>query len=322
MRRYNSIVEIKSEESFRERNALNRENYRKLRGPYGFSRDEELECCCQKANGNLCEKRHRKGWVVELQDGTTTVIGGTCAAEKYDAESHISRDITLATNEIARQDQILRLTDLLRERDKRLAEIEVAKRELLEIKRSMLDYFAKLGPSAAGALTDMSRTGGATIRVLGVVPAERDQDGEVIRDRKEISINVGSVIGVAACNLSRINASLDDLREIEKAYKLAGADPERAFKAKEIKALNAALADQGRVMEAVEEWKRQFDRFERNDFRILAFVAADISQRIRIAQFGLGLAGSSNTRESAKRFLHEREAVMKQAHGVKQIRIR
>jgi len=322
MKRYSSISEITSEASYRPQNPLSQQNYRRLKGPYALGKGEELECCCLKPNGNLCDQRHKRGWVAELHDETSTVLGGTCAVEKFGADSTITRDIAVATNKMARLDEIVRLGDLLRERDAKLAALEGAKRQLVDMKRTLANYRRNFGLRASNVLTEMSRAGTASIRVLGIVPPEYDGDGELLRDRQEVLIEVATIAGIAVCNPARIETTLSDLRKIEEAYKQAGAGPEREFKRKEVKALVAALANQDRVMTAVSGWLDEFKRFEANDFAALAFTVVDLRERQNLVHFAIRRTDPSASRDAAKRKLQALESGLRQAHNVKRIQIR
>lgn len=322
MKRYLSKEEIEQEQCFRSRNPINQANYARLRGWYAFTEGNELECCCEKPNGNLCETSHRRGWVAELIDGTCTVLGGTCATEKFNADSVLVRDIAVANNELARQERVARLTEMLRQRDAAMASLEAAKRQLVEMKRTLAGYRDELGRNAWNVLVDMSRTGNAAIRVIGVVPEEYGADGELVRDHQMTPINIGSLSGVVVCNPARIETTLESIRKVEAAYRQAGSDAERVFKSKEVKALTSALADQPRVMSEAQEWAQQFEKFNANDFSILAFAVVDLKERLQVAQFALKRRGPHASRDAAKRSMYGREAELKRQYNVKLIKVR
>lgn len=321
MRRFNSIQEIESEQRFCAKIPIHAGIYKRLVGYYKFPDGVEVECCVQKPNGNLCNTKHQKGWVAEITDGTLTLIGGDCATDKFDADSIVVRDINHANSQIDRQDRLARLAQLLAHRDSALHDLAVAKSSLIDLRKKVAAHRDRIGRVAWHVLTNMGRTGNTMIRVLGVTPEIRDKEGEIIRDRQSILINIASFSGVAVCDETKVTASLEGLRRIEAAYRRAGDGSHVELKPKEVKALNAALADQSREVARAHELMSQLERFEANDFASLAFAVADIGERTRLVQYGWERQGKVCSKSSAKKLVLEQEAALKLQYNVKQIRV-
>ena len=321
LKRYDSMQDIEAETNYRSKNPIRQENYKDLVGWYRFPDGQEAECCFQKPNGNLCKTKHLRGWVMQIADGTLTIIGKDCGNDKFEASSTIGRDIHHATRHLDEQDKLARLTGLMAKRDEALSELAATRAQLADLRKTVTAYRDKLGRVAWNVLTNMSRTGNTTICVLGVTPEVRDYDGEVIRDRRSVEIKVASFSGVAMCDETRITRILGNLRQIEAAYKRAGETPSVQLKPREVKALNAALSDQPREVAQARELMDQLGRFEANDFTALSFTVADIGERLRLMLFGLEQQGKPSSKNAAKKQLSDWESALKLQYGVKQIRI-
>jgi hypothetical protein len=319
---YDSMQAIEAEAGYRPKNPIRLDNYKRLLGWYRFPEGQEVECCFQKANGNLCNTKHQKGWVAEVADGSLTILGGDCGTDKFDADSSISRDIHRAHKELDQQEKLARLAGLLARRDEALRELSVAKAHLVGLHKTVASYRDRLGRVAWNALTHMHRTGNTTIRVLGLTPELRNDEGDVVRDRRALEINIVAFAGTSVCDEARVASCLEGLRRIEAAYKRAGEAPDANLKPKEVKALNAALADQPREIARARDLLDQLGRFEANDFTALAFTVADVGERIHLMQYGLERQGRLSSKNVAKKVLGERESALKQQYGVKHIRVR
>lgn len=324
MKRYSTLREIIADRRFLPSNPVTPETYRRMDGVYAFDEGEEARCCVQKQNGKLCETIHRKGWVVELANGTTSLIGGDCATDKFGADSIIGRDISIARNAIDQQERLERLAELLRERDVRLAELSATKDQLVDVKRKLGTYRESLGREAWKRLTEMSRsqTGTtATITATGIIPATYNTDGEVVREKQLVPIFIARLNAVGACNETRLKAAINDVSKIEAAFRQAPSEATTEIKSRETRALSAALADRARVTEHASSLLEQFARFEANDFSSLIFLVTDVGERTRIMRFSLERQGKSSGKEVAKSAVQAWFASLKQQHQVSTITV-
>lgn len=321
IKRYHSIQEIEAEPNYQPRNPVCLDNYRLIIGWYKFPEGQEALCCAQKPNGNLCNTKHLHGFVAEVTDGSLTIIGGDCGTDKFDADSAIGRDISYARRAIDEQDKLARLAELLAKRDEALRELLAIKTQLMSLRKAVAMHKERIGRVAWNALMNMTRTGNTTIRVLGFTPDVRNDDGDVVQDRRSLVIQLASFSGTGVCNEAKITATLDRIRQIEGAYKRAAEGALLTLKPKDVLALNAALADQPREMAVARELIAQMSLFEANDFTALAFTVTDAGERIRLMQYGLERRNGSGSRNAAKKLLQEWESALKVRHGVKHIRL-
>jgi hypothetical protein len=321
LKRYHSIQEIEAEPNYQPRHPVSIDNYKLIVGWYKFPEGQEAQCCVQKPNGNLCNTKHLHGFVAEITDGTLTIIGGDCGTDKFGVDSTIGKDISYARRAIDEQDKLARLAELLAKRDEALHELLAFKTQLMSLRKTVAMHKDRVGRVAWNALMNMLRTGNSTIRVLGFTPEVCNDNGDVIQDRRSLVIQISSFSGTGVCNEAKITSALDRIRQIEGAYKRAGEEAHLTLKPKEVRALNAALADQPREVAAARELIAQMSLFEANDFTALAFTVTDAGERIRLIQYGLERRDGSGSRNAAKKFLQEWEAILKLQYGVKHIRL-
>lgn len=321
MRRFNTMQEITADPRYGLQNAVQQDNYRKLDGWYEFDEGCEVECCVSKKNGNLCKTCHRKGWVVELIDGTTSVIGGVCATKKFGANSIVGRDISLATNAIDLQAKLQRLKELLLERDQGLQELATMKVQLADAKRQLAEIHSRIGHAVWGRLARMSKTNSNAVTVEGVVPEVYNEEGDVIRDRKSVQIVVARLTNLDVCNDSKLATTLDGIRRIETAFREAPSEPNPDMKFREVKALNVALADRPRVINAAKEFIDQLAMFERNDFSSLIFLVTDPGERTRLMKYSLERRGEPSSKSIASERIQQWMAALKHQNEVTTLKV-
>jgi hypothetical protein len=322
MKRFSALEEIEREPGYAEKNPIHLGVYRRLYGWYSFAEGLDVECCVQKPNGNLCDRKHRRGWVAQLHDDSLTIVGGDCAREKFGADSIIAQDISRATNEIDRLEKLARLEELLLGRDKAMEEIARLKGSLVAAKKRVAGHLENLGPHLARTLVSMSRANLSVIAVLGIVPEVLDADGETVRDRRERDIPIATLASLSACNPSFVESILDDLRGVERAYARSRSVPVSEMKPKDVRLLNAALADEPRITLRATEYLTVVERFEANDFTPLCFAVSDKAERLKIARYGLERQGAEAGKEAAKAWIQSRESELKVRFEVSLIRTR
>lgn len=322
MKRFSALHEIEREPGYAAENPIHLGVYRRLYGWYSFAEGLDVKCCVQKPNGNLCDTKHRRGWVAQLNDGTLTIVGGDCAREKFGADSIIAQDISRASNEIERLEKIARLEELLLGRDKSVAELARMKVALVAAKKRVAGHMDSLGSHLAKTLLAMSRANHSVISVLGIVPEVLGADGETIRDRQEREIPVATLVALSPCNPSLVESILNDLRSVERAYARSRSVPVGDMKGKDVRSLNAALADEPRITARAHEYLASVEKFETNDFTPLCFAIKDKADRLKVARYGLERQGMESGREAAKAWIQSQETLLKARFNVRVIRPR
>lgn len=321
MKIYKSFDEIKSDSRFKPNNLINLTNYKELTGYYAFPEGEEIRCCVKKPNGNPCDKIHRKGWVPLLADGSITVIGGDCAHDKFGAESIVGRDITAAKKAIRKQEGLERWRNLLGDRDKKLAALSAARDSADQTDRLLSEFGQGLGEPGWSFLSNMSRTGKAAVQVWGIVDPKRNEDGDIIRDGRRVSITVGRFAQINVCQPHVARTVVDHLKKVTEAYRVTE-EAVAQMGNKELETLLGALEEHSRSLDAGQQFDAAVKAFLANDFTLLAFLTADKSERVRLTRFGMERAGEPTGRDPAKKHLLDMESRLRAQHQVERLSVR
>ena len=81
---------------FLEKNLITPENFDSVFSDYQI-RDRDMHCCLLSDRG-LCNHKHNFGYVIQLKDGTLSIMGNDCAEKKFGANGGIIQGINLYEN--------------------------------------------------------------------------------------------------------------------------------------------------------------------------------------------------------------------------------
>ena len=318
---YQSFEEIKDDPRFKPDNLVDLANYKELDGWYGFPEGKDIKCCVKKPNGNPCDRLHRNGWVPILADGSTTVIGGDCAREKFGAESIVHRHIVAAEKAIKKERDLARWRELVGDRHTKLATLETARDRAAQVDKRLSEFQQALGNRGWWFLSNMSRTGNAVVQVWGIVDPKRNENDEIIRDGRRISITLGRIAQISVCQNHVVRTLFDDLKKVTQAYQVTE-EAVAQMGNKELEALLGTLEEYSRSVDAVKQFEAAMKKFLANDFTMLAFLTHDKSERVRIARFGMEHAGEPTGRDPAKTHIQNWENRLKAEYNVERISTR
>lgn len=283
-----SLDEIISSSNFKENNPVNAENYVKLITEYQLS--EDVKCCFEKETGNLCGHDHRKGWVVALNDGSFTIVGGTCAKDKFDASSQIVKDIRLTTNNRDFQQKYDTLSSFIDKKN----EISGVLNQRIEKIDAIDKYIAQLkvdiGADNASILDGMVK--GSNEIKIQVHLVTQGNDPEDI-DNLRFTHKLGSIDGIQA------------LKDREPYYLKKGAkDIIRAISQADIlkdnfllepkklaKSLMSDILSKCRglnlLIQRMDELERNFQIFTKNNMSLLCYLSSNSASRNLAAAFAI-----------------------------------
>ncbi|MFL6622131.1 MAG: hypothetical protein ACJ8NR_05890 [Sulfurifustis sp.] len=316
IRTFASMEEVHKLNGFRENNGVTKENYRRLFGDYWFA--DEVRCCFQKPNGVLCGEDHKAGFVVELIDGSYTILGNVCARDKFGADHKIKADRSRYLREKARRDKFAQLGELLTERESRLSTLASLRERLKEASRRIEAFLATLGDRTVRRLRDMARSGNPNVSVEAIIFRKgKDDQGNEYTERRATPTTLGSLNGLSVLNEYSLNAVYSGMTKIAQAYQRAREVTEDV-KTSELENLTAVLADFGRVVREAENLEQEEAAFFQNDMSLLCFLVDDKAERYKAARVALGEAGS---KEKAKSWLTEREQEIKRVLSADKISI-
>jgi hypothetical protein len=294
LREYKSRSEIEQDPAYMPEAPVTLEAYDRLEGWYQWPK-EEIRCCVQKSNG-LCRKEHKWGWVVVLKDGTKSVIGNVCANNPdFGAQTVIGRAITRAQNSIDAARVKADVSAYLADRDGRIAALEAALERAQSAHRRVQDFLHAAGPTNEKAIKECARTG-QPFRALGITPAKYkyDEDGrrERVTDERRVTVNVGTLPGMAAANPAHVAALGRDIHGLLQKLRSSSID-EMESNPRLLRRLRAQLGDHDRVVALADAYAAQADEFLSADLAPACYAALESTARKKMAELALKRAGKT-----------------------------
>lgn len=319
IRTFATMDEVRNLPNYREHNGVNTQNYHRIHGDYWFP--DEVQCCFKKPNGNLCGENHKSGFVVQLKDGSFTIIGNYCARVQFGADAKFKADRNRYLNEKKRREQLLRLQELLADRDTRLAQLGPLRERCNAVKDRSNQFLAQLGGTTAHRLRTMARTGDPRVIIEGITFKEEvDENGEKIRERRVIPHMLGRLNGLGVFGDRAYSDITSRLGDIRRAYKTAESFNERT-KTSDLEAVASVLGDFDRISAEIEVLEHEEKEFRAGSLHLLCFLVDDKAERYKTARMVLEKAGETVGKERAKTWLTELEQQLKQSLGAEKINI-
>jgi hypothetical protein len=325
IRTFGSIEEIRALDNFVESAPLSKTNYKRLLGDYHLT--EEVRCCFQKDNGNLCSEGHKHGWVAEQQDGTATIIGGNCAKEKFGADSSLVADTHRFINEQRRRKQLATMVELLPLKDQRMMQLSQMRTSLIELDKRIKDITSELGPLVQRRLRDMVRTRHLDV-VIDATKYREDVDakGKTRQEKSTFAHVLGSLGGLDLTSSGTFIGIYDAINDFVRAYQRAEElqqDSEvTRKKSKEVDSVVSRMQQYDRI---VQDGQRLFDLenvFLSNEFQLLCFLSSDRSERIKAAKIAIRCSRDMHYKGNPEGWLSAKDDAIKDQLQVDAISIR
>lgn len=305
IRTFGNIADIESLIGFKRDNPISKETYNAIIGDYYLL--EEVRCCFQKENQNLCGEKHKWGFVAQLNDGSITILGNNCAITKFDADSKLGSDRARYLNEKDRQERLARLSMLIQQKDTALLQAEKIKSDLLALQSRIHDMRSKLGPQTLRSLESIARSGAGSVSVAGIsIRKYVDKKGKEKIERTSSSMRIGSIPDISFLIDSNHRDILVTLNEVKSAYTEA---EEISVDAKTSK-LTAISSKMNRIESArnlAMGLIEKEERFRNSDLSLLCFLISDRAERYKSAKFALEHLDLPLGKEKAKEWLTLKE---------------
>ena len=288
MKRFKSRDEVVALPGFKEEQPISLETYRGLVGWYALEK-KEMHCCSLRSTGTLCNTPHQKGWVAKVSGGAVTIIGGDCAKQKYDADSIIMRDISAAQKGVDEELAMERLAELLAGRDEARDRLVAAMGALDQRRRALQDFMESVGRKNQARLEELARTSGAVV-VEGRTPAELDDEGEVIKDARVVSITLPPIASIGVCKPFYLTPIAEELRALLKLYN----DADRLIATGSKKGQRDLVAGMARADSSIakgEAAARAISAFLSSDLTAAGFLTGDWKDRCLAAKASLDRMG-------------------------------
>lgn len=319
VRTFATMEEIRALGEFKDDNPINKDNYDRIYGDYWFP--DEVKCCREKPNGQLCGEGHKWGFVAKLIDGSITIIGNYCARDKFGADARIKTDRSKYLNEKRRRERLTQLDDLLADKELKLEKLKELEDELRIIQNRVKDFSDSLGVRTLRRLHDISRTGTNTIYVDAITYNEYvDDDGEKQKERQVAPTKIGTLNGVSIFNDYSYQSMRSSIRAVKIAYEEAEFISDN-IKTSQLESLTSSMADIDRVTSEAQKIGQEEASFFANDLGLLCYLVDDKSERYKTAKLVLERSGEQVGKEKAKSWITESDKEMKKSLNADKIGI-
>jgi hypothetical protein len=320
IRTFSSPEEIRELPNFIEENPITKTSYKRLIGDYHFG--EEVCCCVQKDNGNLCREGHKRGWVAELLDGSATIIGNHCAQEKFGADSRLIKDQSQYLNEKRRRERLAGILVQIGEKAQRLEHLDQLRTSLKNLEKRIQAFTGELSSSTVRRLQDMARTGQSGVTFTAVkFRAYIDGNGQSKRERSTFEQSLGSLDGLDLMQPWSYFTIYDAIKDVGHAHEEAeqlGPKPKSA----DVDALANRLNEYDRILRDGNRLLNLEPAFFANNFLPLCFLETDKTERYKAARIAMRRSGVAGSKDEAKAWLAAQEKAIKQQLGIDVIEIR
>ncbi|MFZ6648469.1 hypothetical protein ACO0LO_22285 [Undibacterium sp. TJN25] len=319
VRCFESVEEIRDFKGYHEGNPLTTQSYRRLVGYYNLP--AKMHCCVEKSNGNLCKHEHGKGWVVEKQDGTCTLMGKDCANDKFGADPKLIKDILNYTNAIKRQAKLSKILAHLEKRSERMSALAELRSALEGLYARVHELLAEIGTQTTKRLQDMYRSRSAEVTVIAVKYREHVEDGRMKKERSAFTHRLGLLNGLAIVSRESYTPIYIAVSNILAAFDAAEKLSDQPKKG-EVDALVGRLDDFEKTMYQGNTLLAYEAQFMGNNMELLCFLVDDRAERYKCARFAMHQSGVQGGKDNAKIWLSDREADLCKHLAVDQINIR
>lgn len=319
---YRSAAEVLAIARLMPDNPVTKDNYARVRGDY-HTEPDYLRCCFQEPNGILCREEHFFGFVVEKSDGTLSIVGNECARKKLSVDNErIRADINRYQNEKRRRDAVARLTRALGRKDEILERLRALRQWAESVGAELETFKEQLGHRTLSRLLEMARTGNTAIMIKSVtIRRYTDEEGKAREERMSAPIRIGSFAAAELLLPGRIAGHISAAADVEVALRYAESIALGEARASVLDAAAGRIeAFDGLERQATADLSEAYGKFKENDLSLLCFLTSD-PERFKTARLALSQAGQHVGKDSAKKWLFEKEAALKSSLGADRIEI-
>lgn len=317
IRTFASPDEIRALPNFVEKKPLTKTTYKGLAGDYHFG--EDVACCLQKDNGNLCLHLHRRGWLIELVDGSVTFLGHDCASAQFDLDSKLIADRSRYSNEKRRRERLASISHLVAQKSVRLDHLSQLRTEL-EALRTRINAFASgFGPVTRRQLLVLARSGKPDVLIKGVkLRPYVDEDGRQRHERSVIQTTLGTLNGLDLLRPDSFYGLFEAMKDVVSAHDDAERLGEKP-KASEVDRLAGRLGEFDRILREGERLLALEASLLNNDLRLLCYLAQDPAELDTLMVKLMNDAGQVGGRKKARAWFAETDRALATALGVDKI---
>jgi len=317
IRTFTSPEEIRALPTFVESNPLTKATYKGLAGDYHFS--EDVACCLKKDNGNLCLHLHRRGWLIELLDGTVTLLGNRCASTQFGLDSKLIADQSRYNNEKRRRERLASISHLMAQKSARLDQLSQLRTTLESLQARIKIFAAEFGPITKRQLIALARSGKPEVLIKGVkFRPYVDEQGRQKHERSVIQTTLGTLNGLDLLRPDSFYKLLGAIEDVVRAHSEAELLGERP-KSPEVDQLAGRLGDFDRIVREGERLVALEAPLLNNNFLLLCYLVSDPSELDALMMKLMNDTGQVGGRKKARAWFAEKKQELAAVLGVDKI---
>ncbi|HVI58388.1 MAG TPA: hypothetical protein VM619_05880 [Luteimonas sp.] len=319
IRTFLSFEEIVAEPAYRSSNGVNEVTYESLVGHYTFQ--DDVHCCYLNSTGNLCNEAHKFGFVVRLKDQSLTIVGNSCAATKFGADSSLRMDTARYNNEKRRRERLAELTEILESRDAYERRLDACLNAIKDVKSNRDEFLSHFGNGTVSSLHDMARTGQRRVVATAVSYRKHTyEDGYVEKERTTNSVTIGTLNGLNAILESTYSLLVAEAKQIKQQLAEAEAITREA-KQTTIDRVVTSVRRVSSLEASVADLSADFAKLSNSDAGLFCYLVPDKSERIRAARYALLSRNQGASRDNAKSWLSQQDSVLARSFGADKIEV-
>lgn len=314
---FSNPEEVRALPNFIENNPLTKATYKKLLGDYHFR--ENVACCFQKDNGNLCLHLHRRGWVVELLNGTVTLLGNDCASVQFDLDSKLIADRNLYSNEKRRKDRLASINQLMAQKSDRLDQLSHLRTKLESLRDRVSALTSEFGPNTKQQLIALARSDRQDVVIRGIkLRPYVNEQGQQRHERSVISTTLGTLNGLDLLRPESFYRLFETMKDVARAHDEAEMLGEKP-KGSEVDLLANRLGNFDQIIREGERLLTLETPLFNNDFQLLYYLVRDPIELDAIMVKLMNDTGQAGGRKKARAWFAEKKQAIAKALGVDRI---
>lgn len=305
--RISSYDEILNLPGFLEQNLITPENFGSVFSDYQI-RDRDMHCCLVSDRG-LCNHKHNFGYVIQLQDGTLSVMGNDCAERKFGASGGIIQGINLYENTKVAEQKLGKVFDYANNFDEYLEKLSKIEIDLNNIEKFYSDSKTRLGSRNYLKLNERYKAANTkievkTYKVGNPNPDNPDEENLIymgtyiighisfltIFDNKDFKVYEKKVL--------KLREALRDAFKVHNQI-IEGETIKPALLRKKVSAIMSQLNSFDDIEAMINSRISEIEKFKRTDPEILCYLTDDFEGSKIFAALSMDFHGIQNMKEES-----------------------
>lgn len=288
-------------------------NYQKVITEYEIN-EGELLCQCSEGKLNVCNQKHKHGYVIQLQNNAYSIIGNTCV-KKLGTNTEIRRDINIHNNKRRRFEKIESIKEYFNNKEFYFQKLETIENDKNHLQSQQQSFINSMG-NEFNRLIQSS----ATIKITGIQTRTEKSTNNSSKVKKETirtPFTIGSIKGFSCVfperyysleqQITSFKKGMNNLIALLSKMELDSYDPSES----EINSYRRQLDNFSELERSIQEIKKEWTDFNSNDPKQMVFA---YDKPYNFVKYLLNVS-----KLEAKEFCFKMEHDFKQSHGLDSI---